>query len=121
MYTISKEFHFSAAHQLYGLEADHPCGRLHGHNYVIIVELQAKELNDTGFVLDYGELRDIKQWIDNILDHQNLNEVLPIDQPSAENIARYVFDMWHPAYPAMSAIHVKETPKTVATYRPDYD
>ncbi|MFI6697695.1 6-pyruvoyl trahydropterin synthase family protein [Streptomyces sp. NPDC050509] len=51
---ISKEFHFSASHQLDGLPEDHPCGRLHGHNYVVALELSAPTdgLDTTGFVRD---------------------------------------------------------------------
>ena len=41
MYRISKEFHFSASHQLTDLPADHQCARLHGHNYIVVVELNS--------------------------------------------------------------------------------
>jgi len=47
MYTISKQFTFSASHQLLNLCDSHPCYRLHGHNYIVEVELQASELNST--------------------------------------------------------------------------
>ncbi|HBU96439.1 6-pyruvoyl trahydropterin synthase family protein, partial [Thalassospira lucentensis] len=40
MFTITKQFAFSASHQLAGLDADHPCSRLHGHNYIVEVELK---------------------------------------------------------------------------------
>ena len=53
MFRITKEFHFSASHQLKGLPAEHQCARLHGHNYVVEVELSAETLNEHGFVRDY--------------------------------------------------------------------
>jgi 6-pyruvoyltetrahydropterin/6-carboxytetrahydropterin synthase len=56
MFRITKEFHFSASHQILGLGEDHPCARLHGHNYVVEVELMSDELNSIGFVRDYREL-----------------------------------------------------------------
>ena len=132
MYTISKEFHFSASHVLHGLEDGHPCGRLHGHNYVIVVELQSQSLNKTGFVKDYRELDPIKKFIDEELDHKHLNDVLypsvaeqnyervPLfsGNPSAENMARallYVFQHLLPDV-RISAVVVKETPKTAARY-----
>ncbi|RWP82168.1 MAG: 6-carboxytetrahydropterin synthase QueD, partial [Mesorhizobium sp.] len=43
MFHISKEFHFSASHQLTSLPPNHQCARLHGHNYVVVVQLSAKE------------------------------------------------------------------------------
>ena len=68
MYKIRKEFNFSAGHHLEGLPKGHPCGREHGHNYIVTVELITIELDSTGFVQDYGELKPIKEWIDTHLD-----------------------------------------------------
>ena len=115
MYSISKEFHFSASHVLHGLAEGHPCGRMHGHNYIINVVLQSYELDEVGFVEDYGALKDIKNYIDDVLDHRHLNDIV-IGNPSAENIAKMIFDLFKTAHPLLSAISVKETPKTVATY-----
>ena len=71
MYTITKEFHFSASHELKNLPEDHQCYRLHGHNYIIKVELQSEELNEYDFVQDYGELKKIKIHIDEKFDHRH--------------------------------------------------
>ena len=117
MYTISKEFAFSAAHTLNGLPADHPCSRLHGHNYVIIVELSSVKLDHVGFVTDYRKLDPVKQYIDTNLDHKNLNDVLEFN-PTAENIAKYLFKIFTKTFPQLSAVSVKETPKTLARYTP---
>jgi 6-pyruvoyltetrahydropterin/6-carboxytetrahydropterin synthase len=56
MYTITKRFAFSASHIIGGLSVDHPCGRLHGHNYGVEVSLQLPTLNAAGFVRDFHEL-----------------------------------------------------------------
>lgn len=76
MFTITKEFHFSASHVLDRLPAWHPCARLHGHNYVVILELSAEDsgLNEVGFVRDYRELDAFKKWMDTTLDHRHLND-----------------------------------------------
>ena len=50
MFRIMKEFHFSASHQLDHLPAEHQCARLHGHNYIVVVELAGERLNADGFV-----------------------------------------------------------------------
>jgi len=117
MYTISKEFTFSASHALKGLPAEHPCTRMHGHNYIIKVELKNVTTNHIGFVVDYRELAIIKQWIDAELDHQNLNEVLPFN-PTAENIAEYLYGVFKKVLWAVSAVEVSETEKTNARYEP---
>ena len=117
MYTISKQFNFSASHIIEGLPEQHPCSRLHGHNYVVELVLAAEELNATGFVVDYNELVVFKNMIDETLDHRHLNDVL-IGPTTAESIAKYLYDhakhIWH----EVISVSVSETPKTNATYRP---
>jgi len=143
-YTIAKEFAFSASHVLDGLPEGHQCGRLHGHNYVVEIELTADRVDDRGFVLDYGDLSPFKGLVDTFLDHRHLNDVLTDGlNPTAENLAEWL----HAAADdvlgigaarragadqlgkgevndlaarnvRVSAVRVRETPKTVAEYRP---
>lgn len=118
MYTISKEFHFSASHQLFGLPADHPCSRLHGHNYVIIVEIASEHLDLVGFVQDYHSFDPIKKFIDENWDHKHLNDTFPMN-PTAENMANYLYHIVKDEFPLLKSISVKETPKTIARYERD--
>jgi 6-pyruvoyltetrahydropterin/6-carboxytetrahydropterin synthase len=124
MFTITKEFHFSAAHQLTHLRPDHPCARLHGHNYVVEIELRALVLNESGFVVDYGELKSVQNYIDAYLDHQHLNTVLGSSMATtAEHLARHLFGIATERLRGfdgvdITAVRVRETPKTCAEYRP---
>jgi 6-pyruvoyltetrahydropterin/6-carboxytetrahydropterin synthase len=93
----------------------HPCSRNHGHNYKVTIELRAKNLNDVGMIQDYRELSVIKDWIDKTLDHQCLNDVLPLN-PTAENIAKFLFDQFKPGFPDLHSVTVSETNRTSATY-----
>jgi 6-pyruvoyltetrahydropterin/6-carboxytetrahydropterin synthase len=115
MFRIAKTFEFSAAHQLKGLPDTHPCSRLHGHNYSVEVVLESKSLDEVGFVVDYRELGWFKEWIDNNLDHRNLNEVFSFN-PTAENLARYLFGVCKSNWCEVVAVSVSETAKTWATY-----
>lgn len=115
MFTITKEFSFSASHVLTGLRDGHPCGRMHGHNYVIKVELCSETLNADSFVQDYNDLKPIKDYIDNVLDHRHLNDIIP-GQPSAENIAKHLYWKFKPEFPFLNAVEVSETPKTNCRY-----
>lgn len=118
MYRISKEYHFSASHQLHQLPEDHPCARMHGHNYIVEVELQSETLNNVGFVRDYRELNDLKTYIDDKFDHRHLNDVLGDDNVTAELIAKHFYDWCKSRWPEVAAVRVKESPKTMAEYRP---
>jgi 6-pyruvoyltetrahydropterin/6-carboxytetrahydropterin synthase len=115
MYKIRKEFHFSASHILNHLPEDHPCSRLHGHNYIITCEFASKELNDVGFVIDYRALEPIKKFIDDNFDHRHLNDHMARN-PTAENIARLLFTLFCGEFPTLVAVEVSETPKTSARY-----
>lgn len=115
MYKISKQFAFSASHILDGLPIKHPCARLHGHNYVVTVHLKSLTLNQIGFVKDYRELGIIKEYIDTKLDHRHLNEIFTFN-PTAENMAKELYDIFVKLIPEIYAIEVSETPKTTAIY-----
>src|SRR5699024_8650471 len=90
-YEISKEFHFSASHQLHHLPEAHQCARLHGHNYEIKIVLGKNELNDDAFVRDYVELTPLKEYIDNELDQIQLNDVMTT-KTTAEDIAKIIYN-----------------------------
>ena len=117
MFTIKKQFSFSASHQLSSLPEDHPCHRLHGHNYIVEIELKSDSLNEYGFVRDYRELDEFKQYIDNTFDHRHLNDVLGDDKTTAEHLCKHFFTWANTRWSEVTAIRVSETPKTWAEYR----
>lgn len=114
-YTICKQFSFDASHKLTGLPDGHKCARLHGHTYRVEVILQSEILNEVGFVVDYGDLKALKDYIDHHLDHRHLNDMLPL-QTSAENIAKHLFDFCKQHWSQTTKVRVSETPKTWAEY-----
>jgi len=117
MFLISKEFHFSASHRLDHLAESHQCARLHGHNYIVVVELTAAALNQDGFVRDYQELSAFKTYIDEKFDHRHLNDVIEVPA-TAENLAQHFFNWCKSRWPETSGVRVSETPKTWAEFRP---
>lgn len=122
MYRVSKRFGFSASHVLEGLGDDHPCSRLHGHNYEVEVIAGSESLDERGFVVDFFELGGVKRLIEEQLDHRHLNDVLE-GQPSAEVLARFIHDWCQANLPAgvagkIVAVRTWETPRAYAEYRP---
>ncbi len=118
MYIIAKQYHFSASHELKNLPPDHPCFRLHGHNYIVEVALQSENLNRTGFVRDYRELDALRDYIDEKVDHRHLNDVFGDDFTTAEHLAKHFYDWCRVRWPEVSAVRVYETPRSWAEYRP---
>jgi len=120
MYTITKQFEFSASHRLDRLPEEHKCFALHGHNYTVTIELQSGYIDKMGFVIDYGQLQPFKDWLDQTFDHKHLNDVVEF-HPTAENLAIYIYEKWHDntlfSKIKLTAVTVQETPKTSATWR----
>lgn len=117
MFRIAKTYHFSASHILKGLPESHPCSRLHGHNYIVEVELQSAALNQHGFVRDYRELDALKNYIDETVDHRHLNDVFGDDKTSAEHLAKHFYGWCKARWPEVAAVRVRETPSSWAEYR----
>lgn len=115
-YRISKTFSFSAAHHLPQLVEGHKCRRVHGHNYTVTVVLEDTELDEHGFVQDYGELADVKAFLDEHLDHRDLNEVIT-EAPTAEILAEALYRQFRPAHPQLCEVVVRETPASTASFR----
>jgi 6-pyruvoyltetrahydropterin/6-carboxytetrahydropterin synthase len=118
MYTITKKFAFSASHIIGGLPPEHPCSRLHGHNYEVEVVLQSAALDNVGFVRDYNELSALKQFLDETVDHKHLNDVLGHDKTTAEALTKWLYDWCKMRWPEVVAVRVSESPRTWAEYRP---
>lgn len=127
VFHISKVFRFSAAHHLDRLSPDHKCFRQHGHNYKVTVELQGDYASVMGsyekWLMDYGELRPLRAFIDQHLDHQDLNVVLSevfqiFDvQPTAEVLAFCLFRWCAAQWPTVIyRVTVQETEDTSASY-----
>ncbi len=91
MFTATVMDGFSAAHSLRGYQGD--CERLHGHNYRVEVAVTSLQLDATGIVMDFRDLKGILKEVLGGLDHQYLNDLEPFAaiNPSAENIARFIY------------------------------
>jgi 6-pyruvoyltetrahydropterin/6-carboxytetrahydropterin synthase len=117
MFRICKEFHFSASHNIETLPEGHQCRRVHGHNYVVMLELAGETVDEHGFLIDFRELNQLRDYIDENLDHRHLNDVLDFS-PSTENLAYHFYTWCKARWPETCAVRVQETPKLWAEYRP---
>lgn len=119
MFTVRVEADFSAAHFL--TEYHGKCENMHGHNYLVRAFARGTELDKAGMLVDFGILKGALRKVAGFLDHKNLNEVPEFqNSPSAERIARYIFNAIKADIPGMPllAVEVFETPTSMARYEP---
>ncbi len=113
---IFREFTFEAAHRLPYVPPGHKCARLHGHSYRVEVHVSGPVDEAAGWVMDFGEIKAAFAPLDDQLDHRYLNEVAGLDNPTSENLARWIWDRLAGSLP-LSAVTVRETCTSGCTYR----
>jgi 6-pyruvoyltetrahydropterin/6-carboxytetrahydropterin synthase len=114
---LSKSFHFDAAHWLPTFPEGHKCRRMHGHSFRVEVFLSGEVPPEQGYLIDYGEVGAAMKPIIDRLDHYVLNEIDGLDNPTAENLAIWIWNRLKPLLPLVSAIRVLETCTTACEYR----
>jgi 6-pyruvoyltetrahydropterin/6-carboxytetrahydropterin synthase len=126
MFEVSVEQTFAAGHSL--REYKGKCENVHGHNYRVCVSVEGAELNATGLIVDFVELKKQVRAIVDRLDHQYINDLEPFTvlNPSAENLAKYFYDELMAGFPAdngrgpvrIAEVKIWETDTSKAVYRP---
>ncbi len=132
MFRVTREISFCYGHRL--LNYDGKCRHLHGHNGRAIISLEAPRLDEKGMLVDFAEIkRHVQRWIDENLDHNLLlsreDPLLPVLQergervfvmdvnPTAENIARLIFERAHAQGLPVVEVVLWETDSCNASYR----
>ena len=106
---IFKEFTLEAAHWLPNVPIGHKCARMHGHSFRVQVYVAGAVDPKLGWVLDFAEIKVAFEPIERQIDHYCLNEIDGLENPTSENLARWIWDRLRPALPLLSKVVVKET------------
>lgn len=119
MFELYKHFQFEAGHKLPLHKGK--CSRPHGHSYKLTVKLQSNTLHDSGssqnMVMDFADLSAIvDEMIETYLDHHWLNDTLECEAPTAEVIARWIFQYLKPHIPQLSMVTLNETSTAGVSY-----
>jgi 6-pyruvoyltetrahydropterin/6-carboxytetrahydropterin synthase len=134
MYRVTREIDFCYGHRLLNYQGK--CRHLHGHNGRAVVVLEASQLDERGMLVDFADIKNhVQRWIDENLDHNLLlsrdDPILPVlqardervyvmeDNPTAENIARLIFNKARQAGLPVVEVTLWETPNCHATYVED--
>jgi 6-pyruvoyltetrahydropterin/6-carboxytetrahydropterin synthase len=113
---IFKEFSFEAAHRLPNVPAGHKCARLHGHSFRVEVHVRGPVQDSVGWVIDFSDIKAAFAPLHDVLDHNFLNEVEGLANPTSENLARWIWRRLNAALPGISRVVVRETCTSGCTY-----
>jgi 6-pyruvoyltetrahydropterin/6-carboxytetrahydropterin synthase len=106
---ITQAFSFEAAHRLPNVAPTHRCHRMHGHSYGVELKLEGTVDPFSGFVVDFFDIENAFAPLLASLDHHCLNEVEGLENPTAENIAIWIWKRMKGGLPQLSTVTVHET------------
>jgi 6-pyruvoyltetrahydropterin/6-carboxytetrahydropterin synthase len=115
--SLSKSFTFEAAHWLPTFPEGHKCRRMHGHSFHVDVVVEGEIDEQAGYLQDYGEIKAAIEPVRVKLDHYLLNKIDGLENPTAEMLARWIYDRLKPALPLLTKVRVHETCTSTAEYQ----
>jgi 6-pyruvoyltetrahydropterin/6-carboxytetrahydropterin synthase len=103
------EFRFEAAHRLPHVPAGHKCARLHGHSFRVELAIEGPVNPATGWFMDFGDLHRLWHPIYDALDHRYLNEIPGLENPTSEEVSRWIWRKLKPVLPELRRVTLFET------------
>ena len=115
-FELKQHFQIESARFLPFLPEGHPCSRMHGHSFKIIIQLHGEIDSKIGWVMDYHEISKHMTPLLNQLDHKVLNEVPGLENPTSELLAKWIYDRGLKLIPGLKSVTIMETPTTECRY-----
>ena len=113
---IFKYFTFEAAHRLPNLPATHKCSRLHGHSFRVELHLRGPMQGPENWVMDFADVKSVFKPIYEQLDHNYLNDIAGLENPTSEQICVWLYQKLRPLLPLLSKVVVHETCTAGSSY-----
>jgi 6-pyruvoyltetrahydropterin/6-carboxytetrahydropterin synthase len=113
---IFKVFSLESAHRLPNVPAGHKCARVHGHSFRVEIHVRGAVDERLGWVMDFADVKAAFEPLFQRLDHHYLNDVPGLENPTSENLARWIWRELEPALPQLSKVVVHETCTSGAVY-----
>ena len=116
---LIRSYYFEAAHRLPHVPPGHKCAQIHGHSFAIDVVVKGPVAPTLGWCIDYSEIDVVWEPLYRAFDHHNLNEIPGLENPTSENLARYIWDHFVRRLSGLQRVVVKETRDAACEYEGD--
>jgi 6-pyruvoyltetrahydropterin/6-carboxytetrahydropterin synthase len=113
---LERSYRFEAAHFLPRVPPGHKCARMHGHSYHIEISIEGEVDPERGWVMDFAEIDEHVTPLVRLLDHQVLNEIEGLNNPTSELLSRWWWQRLAPWLPGLCEVTVSETPTSRCVY-----
>lgn len=113
---IYKEFQIEAAHRLPNVPPEHKCYRLHGHSFRVRVYISGTPDAESGWVMDFADISEAFAPLLAVLDHNYLNDIDGLENPTSENLARWIWGRLVQGLKGLTRIEVQETCTSGCSY-----
>ena len=114
---VNKTFSIEVARSLPNLPEGHPCKNVHGHSFKITLTASGNVDDHTGFVIEFGDIDAAFKPIHDQIDHSYLNKIDGLDNPSSENLCKWIWGKLIPSLPSLYKIEIRETDSTGCIYK----
>ncbi len=115
-FELKQQFQIESSRFLPHLPPEHPCSRMHGHSFKLILTLQGPLHPQLGWVRDYHEIEKTVKPFLLMLDHQTLNQVIGLENPTSENLALWLYKKLKNPLPELTRVSVQETSTTECSF-----
>ncbi len=115
-FELRQTFYIESARRLPNLPPEHPCSRIHGHSFKIVLTLVGPLDGKVGWVQDYNEIEARLKPILNQIDHRYLNEVHGLENPTSELLAKWIYEKAHSVLPFLKRVSISETQNSECSY-----
>ena len=113
---IFKTFNLECAHRLPNVPEGHKCARVHGHSFKVELHVRGPVDGRLGWVMDFAQIKQAFEPLHERLDHRYLNEVEGLDNPTSEQLARWIWLHLKPSLPLLARVVVHETCTSGCSY-----
>ncbi len=116
-FELQRSFRFEAAHYLPAVPEQHRCRKVHGHSYEIEIHVGGPVDKRVGWVIDFADIDEAWDPLGRQLDHQLLNDLPGLVNPTSEMLARWIWQNLTDVIPGLVAVVVRETQQSACVYR----